>query len=146
MSNTVIFYEKPGCISNGKQKALLRSLGHDLSVHNLLAERWTPERLRPFFGDLPVRDWFNPTAPRIKAGEVKPDALDETTALALMLDDPLLIRRPLIASDFGCGCGFASGPLLAALGVHLQPEQDFQSCSQTGDDPKCDIPTGSDST
>ncbi len=131
MPNKVTFYEKPGCISNGKQKALLRSLGHELSVRNLLTEHWTPKRLRPFFGDLPVPEWFNPTAPRIKAGEINPSALDEWTALDLMADDPLLIRRPLIASDFGCGCGFSPGPLLAALGVDLQPGQDLQSCSQT---------------
>ncbi|TCT22917.1 ArsC/Spx/MgsR family protein [Thiobaca trueperi] len=140
MNRSVIFYEKPGCISNGRQKALLRSLGHDLSVRNLLVESWTTERLRPFFGDLPVRDWFNPTAPRIKQGEVRPDALDESTALALMMSDPLLIRRPLIESEFGCGCGFASGPLLDALGVRLTPDQDLQSCSQTGSDPTCDLP------
>jgi nitrogenase-associated protein len=141
MASKITFYEKPGCISNGKQKALLRSLGHELSVRNLLIEHWTPERLRPFFGALPVRDWFNPTAPRIKAGEVRPDTLDEATALALMMDDPLLIRRPLIASELGCGCGFAPGPLLTALGVQLQPEQDLQSCSQLGSDPQCDPPT-----
>ncbi len=140
MPKTVIFYEKPGCISNGKQKALLRTLGHELSVRNLLEEPWTAAQLRPFFGDLPVCDWFNPTAPRIKAGEVQPAAVDEATALALMVADPLLIRRPLIDSEFGCGCGFAASPLLTALGVDLQPEQDLQSCSQIGTDPHCDLP------
>lgn len=140
MTASVIFYEKPGCLSNDKQKALLRSLGHDLIVRNLFAESWTPARLRPFFGELPVRDWFNPTAPRIKAGEVRPDALDESSALALMTDDPLLIRRPLIECESGCGCGFVPGPLLDALGVRLAPDQDLQSCSQTGADPSCDLP------
>ncbi len=96
MTSLVIFYEKPACLSNSKQKFLLTSLGHDLVVRNLLSESWTAERLRPFFGDLPVRDWFNPTAPRIKGGEVCPERLDEPTALALMIADPLLIRRPLI--------------------------------------------------
>ncbi len=111
VTSTVIFYEKPGCLSNHKQKSLLRSLGHDLSVRNLLAEPWTPDHLRSFFGDLPVRDWFNPTAPRVKQGEVQPAMLDEATALALMIADPLLIRRPLLDTEFGRGCGFASGPL-----------------------------------
>lgn len=141
MTSLVIFYEKSGCLSNGKQKSLLKSLGHSLVVRNLLAETWTAERLRPFFGSLPVRDWFNPTAPRIKQGEVCPDALDEPTALALMIADPLLIRRPLIETEFGLGCGFEAGPMLSALGVELTPDQDLQSCSQIGSDPHCDLPS-----
>ncbi|EGV28325.1 nitrogenase-associated protein [Thiorhodococcus drewsii AZ1] len=141
MSTSVIFYEKPGCISNAKQKSLLKSLGHRLSVRNLLTESWTAERLRPFFGERPVRDWFNPTAPRIKAGEVEPGALDAATALSLMVADPLLIRRPLIECDLGVSCGFDAGPLLDALGVQLTEGQDLQSCSQTGPDPHCDLPT-----
>nr|WP_093192039.1 ArsC/Spx/MgsR family protein [Thiocapsa sp. KS1] len=139
--SSVLFYEKPGCLSNAKQKALLASLGHRLTVRNLLSEPWTAERLRPFFGDLPVADWFNPTAPRIKQGEVRPETLDETTALALMLDDPLLIRRPLIESEYGSGCGFEPGSLLTALGVTLAADQDLQSCSRSGPDPRCDLPT-----
>ncbi|RKT44250.1 ArsC/Spx/MgsR family protein [Thiocapsa rosea] len=139
--SSVLFYEKPGCLSNAKQKALLTSLGHRLSVRNLLAEPWTVERLRPFFGVLPVREWFNPTAPRIKQGEVLPETLDEPTALALMVEDPLLIRRPLIESEYGMGCGFESGPLLAALGVAIAVDQDLQSCSRSGPDPRCDLPT-----
>jgi nitrogenase-associated protein len=141
LMSSVLFFEKPGCLSSAKQKALLVSLGHRLTVRDLLAEPWTAERLRPFFGDLPVPDWFNPTAPRIKQGEVRPETLDEPTALALMLDDPLLIRRPLIESERGRGCGFEPGPLLAALGVALAADQDLQSCSRSGLDPRCDLPT-----
>lgn len=140
---SVLFYEKPGCLSNGKQKALLVSLGHHLTVRNLLAEPWTAERLRPFFGDSPVCDWFNPTAPRVKQGDIVPEALDETTALAMMAGDPLLIRRPLIECEHGRGCGFESGPLLEALGLTLRADQDLQSCSRANlandPDPHCDI-------
>ena len=57
------------------------------------------ERLRAFFGDLPVKHWFNTSAPAIKQGEVEPDKLNEQEALALMLDNPLLIRRPLMQVD-----------------------------------------------
>jgi nitrogenase-associated protein len=139
--SSVLFYEKPGCLSNAKQKALLVSLGHRLTVRNLLAEPWTGERLRPFFGALPVPEWFNSSAPRIKQGEVRPETLDESTALALMLDDPLLIRRPLIESEYGCGCGFEPSRLLTALGVTLSNDQDLQSCSRSGPDPRCALPT-----
>jgi nitrogenase-associated protein len=129
MSSAVVFYEKPGCLSNARQKALLRAVGHRLEVRDLLAEPWTPERLRPFFAGRPVAQWFNPTAPRVKSGEVRPGGLDEAGALALMVADPILIRRPLLETAAGRCCGFEPGPVLDRLGVHLEPGQDLQSCA-----------------
>ncbi|MEE4465214.1 arsenate reductase family protein, partial [Azotobacter chroococcum] len=56
-STSIVFYEKPGCATNRLQKQLLRSAGLQLEVRNVLSEPWTPERLRPFFGDRPVVEW-----------------------------------------------------------------------------------------
>lgn len=143
----VLFFEKPGCVGNSRQKALLASLGHRLDVRSILSEPWTAERLRPFFCSRPVADWFNPTAPRVRDGEVDPETLDESQALALMTADPLLIRRPLIEVDVeGAevplrGCGFAPGPLLDALGVKLGADEDLQSCAKGGDAPACPDPS-----
>ncbi|MEN6586345.1 MAG: ArsC/Spx/MgsR family protein [Sulfuricella sp.] len=104
--SSVIFYEKPGCTGNARQKALLREAGHELEARNLLVHPWTADALRPFFGGRPVAEWFNTSAPRIKSGEVAPQMLDEAAALALMLADPLLIRRPLIECEGRRECGF----------------------------------------
>lgn len=103
---TVVFYEKPGCLNNTKQKVLLAAAGHTVQAKSLLTEKWTAERLRPFFGDLLVAEWFNPSSPRIYGGEVTPDELDEARALRLMLADPLLIRRPLMEVDGEYRVGF----------------------------------------
>jgi nitrogenase-associated protein len=92
----IVFYEKHGCVNNTRQKALLRAAGHEVQVRGLLNWPWTREGLRTFFGARPVAEWFNPTAPRIKNGEIDPKTMDEAAALAAMLVDPLLIRRPLI--------------------------------------------------
>lgn len=92
----VIFYERPGCINNARQKALLWASGHEVEAHNILKTAWTPASLRPFFGDRPIIEWFNKTAPQIKLGEIVPQNLDETAALELMIEDPTLICRPLI--------------------------------------------------
>jgi nitrogenase-associated protein len=89
---TVVFYGKPGCVTNARQQALLCALGHRLEVRDLLQEHWTAGRLRPFFGTRPVADWFNPTAPRIKSGEVLPAALDEAAARALVKQSCSLAR------------------------------------------------------
>lgn len=128
---TVLFYEKPGCINNTRQKWLLNDLGHIVSPRNLLTEPWTPEHLRGFFADLPVHAWFNASAPRVKSGEVRPHALDEFQALALMCADPLLIRRPLLQVGDERMAGFDDSALLRALGVVTEPEMDLQTCPHT---------------
>jgi nitrogenase-associated protein len=54
----VVFWEKPGCAGNARQKALLFASGHKLDVRNLLTEPWDAARLRSFFGARPVANWF----------------------------------------------------------------------------------------
>jgi nitrogenase-associated protein len=88
--------EKPGCRGNARQKEILLASGHELEIRNLLTEPWTEESLRLFFGDRPVAEWFHPTNPRVKAGEVVPSAVGREAALAMMVDEPLLIVRPLM--------------------------------------------------
>ncbi len=109
----VVFYGKPGCGGNARQKAALARSGHELDVRDLLTAPWTAEALRSFFGARPVAEWFNAASPRVKGGEVRPETLDAESALALMLADPLLIRRPLIEVDGRREAGF-DAPLIDA--------------------------------
>ena len=127
---TVDFYEKPGCIGNAKQKTLLRIAGHTVREHNLLTESWTPEKLRPFFGEQPVSRWFNPTAPPITAGEIQPEQVDEEVALALMVKQPILIRRPLLQVDNRRAAGFDLTEVDAWIGLAPNSDltQDMQTC------------------
>lgn len=92
----IVFYEKPGCGGNTRQRTALVAAGHTLDRCNLLTTHWTPDKLLAFLAPLPVADWFNRAAPRVKSGEVQPEALDAGAALALLLQEPLLIRRPLM--------------------------------------------------
>jgi nitrogenase-associated protein len=126
---TVNFYEKPGCGNNTKQKVWLAASGHTVLAKNLLTEKWTAERLRPFFGDLPVAQWFNPAAPRVKSGEVDPAAYDAQTALDLMIAEPLLIRRPLMEVDGDLRIGFDAAAIKAWIGLNdAKPQGDIESC------------------
>lgn len=113
----VLFYEKPGCANNARQQRLLREAGHELTVRNLLETPWTPGELRTFFGARPVAEWFNRAAPKVKSGEVVPEALDEAEALALMVKEPLLIRRPLIAVGERREAGFETERIAAWIGL-----------------------------
>jgi nitrogenase-associated protein len=133
----LVFYEKPGCVGNQRQKKLLQRLGHQLKVRDLLSEKWTAESLRPFFGDSPVARWFNESAHRVKDGTVDIHTLDEAQALKLMLADPMSIRRPLLQVGDLRQAGFLRGPVLDTLGVSLDPEKDLQSCPMPEPSSKC---------
>ena len=132
---TVLFYQKPGCGTNARQIRALEAAGHQVIAKNLLAEPWTAPELLTFFGDTPVASWFNPAAPRVKAGEVDPMESEPTSAVALMLDDPLLIRRPLIEANGARCAGFDREPVLSLLG--RDSRGDLQGCTRPEAMPRC---------
>jgi nitrogenase-associated protein len=133
--STVLFYEKPGCINNTKQKVLLAAAGHTVQAKNLLTEKWTAARLRAFFGDLPVAEWFNHSAPRVRDGEIWPHKLSGEQAIALMLKEPLLIRRPLMEVDGQRRAGFDQDAVDRWIGLSskARDREDLETCPrQTG--------------
>jgi nitrogenase-associated protein len=97
----LVFFEKPGCGGNAKQRALLEAAGHTLERRSLLDEPWTADSLLAFLKPLPVAQWFNRAAPRVKSGEIEPEKLGADAALALLLAEHLLIRRPLMQRPDG---------------------------------------------
>ncbi len=107
--SVVMFYEKPGCSGNARQKALLEASGHTVVAKNILSTPWTRMQILAFMKLLPIPLWFNRNAPMIKRGEINPDAFDEAdaaTVLSLLQTNPILIRRPLLEVDGDCRAGF----------------------------------------
>jgi nitrogenase-associated protein len=131
------FYEKPGCINNTRQKRLLEQHGHRVEAHSLLDQQWNAATLRLFFTDMPVSEWFNVASPRVKSGEIIPTDFNEESALLAMIDDPLLIRRPLIDVYGELVCGF-DNPLVKSLLGENTDISNVLSCPNAGTDAKCD--------
>lgn len=127
---TIIFYEKPGCINNSQQKNLLIAAGHQVIAKNLLTEPWTTEHLLPFLQTHPVATWFNRAAPKVKSGEIIPEHFSAEQALALLLLDPLLIRRPLLQIDNNYYLGFDPNQLATRIELQ-QTTLDLETCQQT---------------
>jgi len=125
----IVFYEKPGCGTNARQKRALEAAGHTVIPRNLLTEPWTAERLRGFFGGTPAASWFNPAAPRVKSGEIDPGKTESDAAIALMLAEPLFIRRPLIDADGNKSAGF-EGEFIASLLANGTMKLNLQGCSR----------------
>lgn len=114
----VTFYEKPGCKGNLRQKTLLAAAGHTVQAKNLKTEAWTAERLLAFLGKLPIGSWFNPAAPAIKAGQIVPENLGFEHAVNLLLENPLLIRRPLMEIGEERMVGFDVAAVDAWIGLN----------------------------
>lgn len=136
----VTFWGKPGCAGNARQIAVLRASGHELDIRDLGAEPWTADRLRPFFAGQPIGAWFNAGAPRIKRGEIRPETLTETDALAALINEPLLIRRPLLESGGRRMSGFDPAVIAAWLGLADVLQAVGEGCPRPGM-PACpDVP------
>ncbi|MCA1971915.1 MAG: hypothetical protein LDL44_03685 [Caenispirillum sp.] len=133
----VVFYEKPGCRNNTRQKAWLAASGHAVEARNLLTEAWTAATLRPFFGNTPVAEWFNKAAPAVKSGAVDPAAFGEADALAALLADPLLIRRPLMAAAGETRAGFDPAAVRAWIGLTEEDKGDVETCPNAHTDHTC---------
>ena len=109
MNKIVIFYEKPGCATNAKQKKSLRDAGCMVIERNLLDHGMNAEELYAFFEGKPVSEWFNPNAPKMKRGEIDISKLNERSALQMLMMEPILIKRPLIVMNNRKMSGFDQG-------------------------------------
>ncbi len=114
----IIFFEKPGCGGNARQKKVLSDSGHRLTVKDLLSHPWNAAELLAFMGKLPTDLWFNRASPRVKSGEIVPEAQTPDSALALLLSDPLLIRRPLMQVGDSRMVGWDEGKVADWIGLN----------------------------
>lgn len=121
MMKLVVFYEKPYCAANAKQKQILCECGCTLIERNLLDHGLDRESLRKFMGDKKVSEWFNPAAPAIKNGFIRPETLGEEEAMDLLMGDPILIRRPLMIIGSEIVCGFDAEKVAEILDRTVAP-------------------------
>ena len=123
----IVFYEKPGCLNGEKQKAILRKAGNVVHGVDILTHPWTREALLPFVaGKTPVA-MMNATAPALKNGVINPERISFEQALMLMLENPILIKRPLIVVDGFSIQGFSDQRLLPYLG-NWDGREDVVTC------------------
>lgn len=125
---TITFYEKAGCAGNARQKALLTESGHQVLARDLRHKDWSNFALLEFLAGLPLAQWFNPSAPAIKSGEIVPAELDEPTALALLRENPLLIRRPLMQVGDERKVGFDTTAVHAWIGLKHVTDDNLDAC------------------
>lgn len=111
------FFEKPGCINGEKQKKILKDAGHVLECINILEHPWNRDELAPFIDKKEPASIMNYTAPAIKKGDIVPEKLPLDEAVSLMIQNPILIKRPLIRVDGVSIQGFTDERLAPYLGT-----------------------------
>jgi nitrogenase-associated protein len=125
----VLFFEKPGCINNARQKKILRNAGHNVIAMDILRYEWNNHTLLNYLSVLPILQWFNLAAPNIKSGKIDPSNLTQEQALKLMIKDPVLIRRPLMKINGQYKVGFDFDEINNLIGLQeINKEDDFETC------------------
>lgn len=116
----VIFYKKPGCVTNAKQKTRLRNAGCMVIERNILKHQMDKEDMSTFFEGKPIEKWFNPNAPLIVNEEVDVSKLSRDEALELLVSNPIMIKRPLLIIKNKKMSGFDQEKIEELLDIDLE--------------------------
>lgn len=82
-------------------KAELSQADIEYEERDFFAEPFTVEELRDAIGSRPVSDFFSWRSPSFRKMGLSRDELSDTKLLKLMIEEPRLIRRPLIMTSDG---------------------------------------------
>ncbi len=126
MKGIVSFYEKPGCKGNARQKVQLKELGYVVQSVDMISKKWEQESLTKFFQGESPHQFVNQRAPIVTSGELDPSDLSEGDLLEQMVNNPILIKRPLLFFRGKFGVGFDS-ELAAELLGDLTPDTECKS-------------------
>ena len=67
-----------------------------MQARDFFSDRFTKDELRRLIGDRPVSDFFSWASPSFRRLGVARESLSDDRLIAMMLEQPRLIRRPLI--------------------------------------------------
>ena len=80
-------------------KAELSQKGLELEERDFFKDAFSEQELRDILGDTPPSDIFSWRSPSVKKMGLNKDELSDDELISLMLEEPRLIRRPLIQVD-----------------------------------------------
>ena len=82
-------------------KAELSQAGIEYEERDFFAEPFTVDELKGLIGSRPVSDFFSWRSPSFRKMGLNRDQLSDGKLLKLMVEEPRLIRRPLIMTTDG---------------------------------------------
>lgn len=90
------FLEKPTCTTCRKAKAYLRKLGADLDARSLDKQQLGKDELDQLIGDRDYKQFLSTRNELYRSRNMKEHPPSRAQAIALMADNPNLIRRPIV--------------------------------------------------
>src|SRR3990170_1078574 len=98
-----------------KAKEFLSQKGAAVAERDFFRDRFSEAELRRLIGSRPVAEVFSWKSPSLKAMGLEGQELSDDEMIRLMLQEPRLIRRPLIDIDGELLVGFSSKALEGKL-------------------------------
>ena len=82
----------------------------EIEDRDFFKETFSEAELRELLGDRPVRDVFSFRSPSFKAMGLDPSAITDDEMVRLMLEEPRLMRRPIVeaGSELVIGADYAA--------------------------------------
>jgi arsenate reductase-like glutaredoxin family protein len=80
-------------------KAELSQEGVELNERDFFKDGFTEQELRELLGDVPPSEIFSWRSPSFKKLNLEREKLTEDDLVRLMIEEPRLIRRPLVVVD-----------------------------------------------
>ncbi len=100
---TIVVHHNPACGTSRNTIELIRESGEEPVIIEYLKEGWTRPQLLALFaaaGLTPREALRTAKSPAEELGLTDPD-VDDETILAAMLEHPVLVNRPIVASPRG---------------------------------------------
>lgn len=100
---TIVVHHNPACGTSRNTIELIRASGEEPVIIEYLREGWTRPQLQALFaaaGLTPREALRTSKSPAEDLGLTNPD-VDDETILAAMLEHPVLVNRPIVASPRG---------------------------------------------
>jgi len=103
---SVQFLQKPACTTCRKARAYMENRGFDLHFRNLDKERLSADELEKLIGDRDHQDFLNTRNELYRQKNMKENPPTRADAIRMMVDEPNLIRRPVIIAGGRVVLGF----------------------------------------
>lgn len=100
---TIVVHHNPACGTSRNTIELIRSSGEEPVIIEYLQEGWTRSQLLALFAaaDITPREALRTSkSPAEELGLTNPE-VDDETILSAMLEHPILVNRPIVASPRG---------------------------------------------
>lgn len=107
---TLILYGIPNCDTVKKARRWLDEQGVAYRFHDFRKDGLSPVRLQGWIDALGWEKLLNKAGTTFrKLPDTQKEGLDASSAKALMLDQPAMIRRPVVEAEDGISVGFSAG-------------------------------------